>query len=171
VRQYEQRHRVRSDPDFKHTLNPEMFRDTPTEKERYRELKKRPPVWKRPRAEAVAKAMDLEFLYKYGYDYGSLHVHPMANDGDEDFRRLTGLDQGEREFDQSVVLNNSCLTLSLLIQEGLNTGTLEWRAVVYDFLNHFIALLGSGSQEYKTTLAKMIAMRERAGLCRKRTDK
>ncbi|MCI0794049.1 MAG: hypothetical protein J4O03_11350 [Chloroflexi bacterium] len=170
MRQYEYRHRVRSDPEFKDTLNPEVFRDTHEERERYQEIKKRSPKWKRPHAETIAKKMGCEFLYKYSYDYASTHVHPMANDGDEDFRRLTGLIQYDQPLDRRVILNNSCLTLVLLIQEGLNAGTLHWRTLVYDFLKHFMDSLRSGSKEYGITFIKIVEMKEEMGLCQKRSS-
>lgn len=170
IQQYEQRNRARSDPLFKDSLNPAMFRDTPAEKERYRQLKKLNPVWERPRPEAVARKRGVHFIYKYGYDYGSAQVHPLADDGDVDFRRLTGLNKYDEPIDQRVLLTNSCLTLILLIQEALNAGTLKWRAVVYNFLDDLMALLREGSKEYKTTFVKIGKLGEqRIDLCRRRT--
>ena len=168
VKQYEYRNRAKSDPDFQDTLNPELIRETRGEKERYQEIKKLPPKWKRPRPQVVAKEMGCEFLYKFGYDYASALVHPMANDGEEDFHRLTGLIEYDALMDRRMILNNSCLVLVLLIQEGLNAATLQWRRLVYDFLEHFMHLLASGSEQYRVTLFKFIRMSEEIGLCQKR---
>lgn len=170
VKQYEYRNRAKSDPDFKDTLNPELIRETREEKERYQEIKKLAPKWKRPRPQTVAKEMGCEFLYKFGYDYASALVHPMANDGAEDFRRLTGLAEYDKQMDRRMILNNSCLILVLLIQEGLNSGTLRWRRVVYDFLEHFMHRLASGSEQHRVTFIKFIKMSEERGLCQARQN-
>ncbi|HEX8684547.1 MAG TPA: hypothetical protein VF707_19675, partial [Ardenticatenaceae bacterium] len=95
------------------------------------------------------------FLYKFGYDYASTHVHPMANDGEEDFLRVTGL-AGDPDIDQRVLLHNSILIQLLLIQQGLNASELQWRALVYDFLDHGVEFLESGSKRYGLTVFKIV---------------
>ncbi len=42
---------------------------------------------RRAKAAAIAKDMVMQFLYQYGYDYAFTHVHPMANDDQDDFLR------------------------------------------------------------------------------------
>jgi hypothetical protein len=82
--QYEAANRVRSDLNLKNQRE-DLLGDLTTEhKMRYQRLVTCPPDWRRPKAEDVATAMDLKFLYTYGYDYASQHA-PMANDGNEDF--------------------------------------------------------------------------------------
>ncbi len=83
--------RVRSDSAFAHALESKLFEVTPVQEERARLLSKNPPRWRRPKAEEVAKRLNMRFLYRFGYDYASTHVHPMANDGQQDFfTDLTG---------------------------------------------------------------------------------
>jgi hypothetical protein len=122
-------------------------------------IKRENANWSRPKAERIAKKMNLPFLYALGYDYASTHVHPMANDGEDDFLRITRTAR-RSTADQITVLHNSVVILLLLIQTGLNASDLHWRAVLYDFLDHCILLLERGSREYTTTLAKI----ENAGL-------
>jgi len=167
VKQYEHRNRIRSDPVFKSRINQEFFRDTSEEKERYRILKTKDLIWERPRPEEIAKSMNIEFLYKYGYDYASMHVHPMSDDGMGDFLKLTGLEVSNEPIDQRVLLSNSCLVLTLLIQEGLNASTLKWRGAVYFFLEHFREFLGTGSNKYKATFVKVAKLIEQDTLCHK----
>jgi hypothetical protein len=154
VQRFEAKNRAFSDPSGKQKLGPELLGFTEDEKKRYAKLKREQICWSRPKAEKVAKKMDLPFLYKYGYDYGSTHVHPMADDGEEDFQKLVGLLSGPR-LGQVVVLHNSFLVQVLLIQEALNASSLHWRAIIYDFLDHCILLLENGSDEYLTTFAKI----------------
>ena len=93
VKQYEARNKALSDPELKGRLDLSEWKITDVQKERYRSLKTKNVHWSRPRSEDVARGAELEFLYKYGYDYGSTHVHPMSNDGQEDFLRLTGIQE------------------------------------------------------------------------------
>lgn len=79
--QFDAANRVRSDPDLTEQQHALVNNLTVEQKTRYRQLSERTPEWRRPKAEDVAKSMDLMFLYRYGYDFASQHVHPMANDG------------------------------------------------------------------------------------------
>jgi hypothetical protein len=75
--QYEAANRVRSDPALAGQLKGLVDDLTTERKVRYQRLVKNQPSWRRPKAEDAAKAMDLTFLYRYGYDYASRHVHPI----------------------------------------------------------------------------------------------
>ena len=86
---YNARNKIRSDQSLKIKIDPKFFKDSPEDKQRYQDLLKCRPEWERPFAEEVAKHMKLEPLYKYGYDYASTLVHPMATDGEFDFVLLT----------------------------------------------------------------------------------
>ena len=155
IRQYEAKNRILSDPEMRKKLKPEALSIGIDEKKRYAQIKQENISWSRPKAKQIAKEMDLPFLYLLGYDYGSTHIHPMANDGEEDFLRLTGMLSGPRS-DQRVVLHNSIVVQTLVVQEGLNASKLNWRAIVYDFLDHIRLLLESGSEQYLRTFAKMV---------------
>lgn len=169
--QYDYMNRIRSDPEFKTRLNPDFFKEVDQHKDRYIAIAKEEPRWERPKAEVIARNMNLTFLYKYGYDYASRLVHPMATDGDEDFFRQTNLIKEGLFPDQRVVIHNSCLIVSLLIQEGLKNSSLAWRAVVYDFLENFRNLLKNGSKDYLLTFTRIGRLRERhLGLCKKKEN-
>ena len=88
--------------------------------------------------------MGLGFLYRFGYDYASTHIHPMADDGEADFGRLTSPSQTVAPGDATVV-RNSLLVESILIQEALNVSSLKWCAIVYDFLDQVKHFAGEGS--------------------------
>lgn len=165
--QYDFNNKLRSDPDFKRKLDPNFFRDMDEQKERYLIISKERPKWERPKAEVVAREMDLMFLYKYGYDYASTLVHPMANDGRMDFSRLTNFKEVELFADPKIVITNSCLVVALLIQEGLNHSTLNWRVLIYDFLNNFLNFLKSDSMEYLLSFKKINQLAKNFDLCKK----
>jgi hypothetical protein len=163
--QYEAQNRVRSDPEFHGALKSQLFTPSPKEKSRYAELSKNSPKWERPKAEVVAKKMNLTFLYKYGYDFGSTHVHPMANDGQQDFFTITKLEPSPDFPDQRSVLSNSILIGSMIIQEALNQSSFQWRRVVYDFLDHLLAYLHDGTLGYQETFLRIAQMAREMGLC------
>ena len=113
------------------------------------------PCWHRPNAEKVAKGMGLGFIYRYGYDYASRYVHPMADEGETDFNRLISKNDSDLLPDPTVI-RNSLLAQSMLIQEGLNASSMKWRAIVYDFLDQILKYLGDGNNlEHELTLYKM----------------
>lgn len=152
--QYKSLEAVRADPEFRQAATGKFFETTPEQDARASELRKQPPVWHRPKAVDVARGLKMQFLYKYGYHFGSSHVHPMANDGDRDFYTITGLPAPEYP-DQRVVLSNTLLVATIIVQTGMNATTLRWRRVVYDFLEELRASLGAEQEVYKVTFLKL----------------
>jgi hypothetical protein len=119
-RQLLAQNRAKSDEEFKNQATGWVYELTPDQKARIRELEQNPPKWVRPKAEDVAREMDLAFLYKYGYDYGSMHVHPMSDDGRQDFFTITKLEPAPRFPEQITLLHNSALITTLILQEAVN---------------------------------------------------
>jgi Family of unknown function (DUF5677) len=158
--QYEAANRLRSDPALKGQLKGLVDDLTTEQKARYQRLVKTPPDWRRPKAEDAAKAMDLTILYRYGYDYASQHVHPMANDGQEDFFNITRLEPKPNFPEWGIVLSNSILVASTTVEEALNASTLSWRRVVYDAVDGIRNFLRSASPEHLLPLAKVSKMFE-----------
>jgi len=167
--QYEAANRVRSDPALAGQLKGLVDDLTTERKARYQRLVKNSPAWRRPKAEDAAKAMDLTFLYRYGYDYASQHVHPMANDGQEDFFNITRFEPKPDFPEWGIVLSNSILVASLMVQEALNASTLSWCRVVYDAVDGVRNFLLSASPEHHLPLAKVSLMfKERLPLAQRR---
>ena len=153
---YEAAGRLRSDPDLKGQIDGLVEELTQERKNRYQRLVKNPPDWRRPKAEDTAKGMGLTFLYRYGYDYASRHVHPMANDGQDDFYAITGLEpRPDIPRAGIVVLSNSILVASMILQEALNASSLLWMAVVYDAIDGVRNFLCSAAPEHHLPLAKV----------------
>jgi hypothetical protein len=158
--QYEADGRLRSDPAVNVNLAGLVDDVTPEQKVRYQRLVKNNPIWRRPKAEDVAKEMDLTFLYKYGYDFASRYVHPMANDGQQDFHTITHLEPSPHfaEPASKVVLSNSILIASMIIQEALNASTLSWRQVVFEAVEGLRSFLTGASPEHHLALVKVALM-------------
>jgi hypothetical protein len=144
-KQYEAVMRLKSDSDMKDILKSVLYEPTPEQHARYSAMQKNPPEWHRPNAKDTAKAMGLSFLYKYGYDFGSRHVHPMADDGQEDFYNITGLEPRPSAPDWRAVLSNSILAASLIVREALNASSMAWHKLVFDALNGITEFLVTGS--------------------------
>jgi len=156
--QYKALNRVRSDQIFGAGHRTGAFTPTAEQKARFEKLSKSPPKWKRPKAEDVAKGMDLSCLYKYGYDYGSRHVHPMADDGQQDFYSITKLEPVPEIADMRSVLSNSILVGCMIVQEGLNQSAFRWRRVVFNFLSQLMSHLDDGSLDYCFTFQKVMRL-------------
>jgi hypothetical protein len=126
------------------------------QKARYLDLfsSKTQPRWHRPKAQKVANEMDLGFLYDLGYDYASMHVHPMSDDGALDFDALTQSNRQHALPDPTVV-RNSVLIQTLLVQEALNVSALRWRGIVYDFLTQVRDFLASSNPLYRHTMYRI----------------
>lgn len=167
--QYEAANRVRSDPALAGQLKGLVDDLTTEQNARYQRLVENAPAWRRPKAEDAAKAMDLTFLYRYGYDYASQHVHPMANDGQEDFFNITHLEPKPDFPEWDIVLSNSILVASLIVQEALNASTLLWCRVVFDAVDGVRNFLHSASPEHHVPLAKVsVRFKERLPLAQRR---
>jgi len=165
MRQYKAQTRVRSDPNCKNILDSPNFTPTAEQKSRYAALAKSPPVWKRPKAEDLAKGAGISPLYDYGYDFASTHVHPMANDGLEDFYAITKLEP-KPDFPPHVsVLHNSLLVGCLIANQALNQSDFRWMALVFDFYDHLLRFLETGSTDYMHTFAKLVSLGANVKLC------
>ncbi len=152
--QYEYNNTARSDGEFKERIDDDEFRPTQEQKDRYREICSKGVVWKRPYAEEVARSMDMTFLYKYGYDYASSLVHPMANDGDYDYHRIIKAGGNDPGYDK-YLKPNTILVGTMILQEGLNNSTPKWVALVYNSIDGIRQSLGGESAEKLAPLLKL----------------
>lgn len=152
LRQYRTLDRVLTDPLLSSEARDSVERPTPEHRERAHSLQSSPPKWRRPKAEEVAREMDMHFLYRFGYDYASMHVHPMADDGLQDFHTITSLEPAPEFPDQVTVLSNSILIGTMMVQEGLNASTVGWRALLFELLNDLRLFLAEGEPVYRERL-------------------
>ena len=155
VKQFEARNRALSDEEFGPRLNRPAADPTEKQRSRYKSLKAKNPLWSRPKPEDAARSLDLAFLYTFAYDFASTHVHPMANDGEQEFLAMTGLDPGEALLDNRVVLHNSVLVHTVLLQHALNSSTFRWRSLIYDFVDAARRALTGDLQTYRLVFVKI----------------
>jgi hypothetical protein len=170
LQQYKARRDARSDPELRQKVHSSRISFTPEDKRRYNQLSKENIKWVRPKAETVANSQDLSFLYKYGYDYASTLVHPMATDGASDFEQLSkGIITIRRE--SLGLLHNALFAQLMLIQMGFNASDLQCRTIMYDFLDHCSSALKSYNQKYRFTFTKIAGMSIRVQWCEPRNLK
>jgi hypothetical protein len=155
IQQYKALRRIQEDAEFSHESLDPALELTPDQVARAEALRRRNPVWRRPHAEDVAKQLQMHFLYRYGYDFASRYVHPMANDGLRDFYKITGLEPAPEFPDEKVVLSNTVLVSTMLTQSAMNTSALRWRRIVYEFLEAVREHLASGEDTYKAIFVKL----------------
>ncbi|MFZ5908637.1 MAG: DUF5677 domain-containing protein [Chloroflexota bacterium] len=167
LKSYKARQDARSDPELRKRVHDSRISFTPDDKKRFSELSKEGIDWIRPTAKEVAKSQDMLFLYKYGYDYASSLVHPMATDGASDLKQLL---DGIKTIppDALGILQNATLAQLLLIQLGLNASSLKWRRILYDFLDHCMSALNGYNQQYRFTFVKIVNMGKDVQWCEPR---
>lgn len=151
---YEARHQLLSDPDMRGKVPPSLKELQKKDRSRYESISQKRSRWRRPKAEEVAKRMNLGFLYRFGYDYASTHVHPMAGDGEADFTTLIS-PPGTVKLPDATVVRNSILVQSMVVQEAMNVSSMRWRAIAYDFLDQVRAFLGTGDRQFHVTFCKI----------------
>ena len=163
--QYKAQNRVKSDALFKHQAVGWIYDLNDEQKRRIKDLEQKKPIWRRPKAKSVAKDMGMEFLYNFGYDYASMHVHPMANDGQEDFYTITQLKPAPIFPSNITVISNTILASSMILQDALNHSTFKWRALLWSFLEEVRRMLGSDDKSYQVSFLKLIHLFESEGFC------
>jgi hypothetical protein len=136
-------------------INRDWWAQTADDTARYRALTGANVRWRRPKAKDAAKSLDLPFLYTYGYDIASTHVHPMANDGQHEFRQITGY-PGTPPGDQRVVVHNSILAHVLLVNEGVVASKTRWNRLLLMLIDDVRRGL-SGNDAYKQATLDVIA--------------
>ena len=151
---YKARQQLLSDPDMREKVPPSLKELQKKDRPRYETLSRTQSRWRRPKAEEVAKSMNLGFLYRFGYDYASTHVHPMACDGEADFTTLIS-PPGAVNLPDATVVRNSILVQSMLVQEALDISRMRWRAIAYDFLDQICVFLETGDPQFHMTFYKI----------------
>lgn len=168
--QYKSQNRLKSDEFFKDQAVGWVYQINDEKKSRIKELERNKPKWRRPKAEDVAKDMGMEFLYKYGYDYGSTHVHPMANDGEQDFYTITKIEHSPKFPSQITVISNTILASTMILQDSLNHSSFRWRKILWDFIDDIRKLLGDGDVSYQESFAKLAVLFKDYDLCKPQND-
>jgi hypothetical protein len=161
VRAYEYNSSIRSDENFKSLLNDPLFKIDKKQTKRYYSLKKEVDNWSKPNPESILKSKGLDFLYKYGYDYSSGHIHPVFGDGELEFYRSTGLEPNPfTDLSQKVLLRNSILVNSLIQREVFNRHRFKFRRIVYQYLDETLPMINDESNEFDLTVYKILKMIE-----------
>ena len=171
LKMYKARQKLLSDEEMRDKVPASLRQLQESQKARYKQLVGKAHTWRRPKAEDVAKSMDLSFLYSYGYDLASTKVHPMAQDGEIDFVRLTS-PTNYKSLPDATVVRNSILVQSILIQEALNASSVQWRTIIYDFIDQLQKFLKDDKNlKFQETFYKIGNAWPAVDFCEPRPDK
>jgi hypothetical protein len=135
IQGYEYLQNAKSEEQFKDIKKDPRFKFTEDQSKNYFESKKNSNKYKKPDPKTELKNDGLNFLYKFGYDYASMRVHPMYEDGDEEYFRITDVVPNPySNFNHVELITNTYLVASMILQVGLNQIDLKTRGVVYDYI-------------------------------------
>lgn len=135
IQKFKLRNDIRADERFNRVLKDPLFNIKRNESNKNRKLKEKEIKWNKPNPRLVLKKHGLDFLYKFGYDFASMHTHPMATDGEEEFHKLTGLEPNPmKNLGHEILIKNSILVNTLIQQVIMNKLDFRFRGLVYSFL-------------------------------------
>lgn len=135
VKRYEFRHNAKVDERFKRLLNNQKFKTQKGETNLYNTFKKR-LKWTKPDPFRVLKKLNLDFIYKFGYDYASMHTHPMSWDGSKEFHNMTGLKPNpSAENEDEILIKNSLLIASMILNLIVSNFSIKIPQVLIEFLS------------------------------------
>lgn len=161
IKNFESRNNIRSEEQFKEYLISEFWNEPKYRVERYKRLKQAKVTWKRPDLSKVAKARDVDYLYKFGYDMASGYVHPLSSDGELEFNLLTGLEKNNKvDLDYSAIIHNSIATYLLILHEGLSAIRYKWRSDFFDYIDSVQALFNGKESNHREILYVILKMFE-----------
>lgn len=144
--QYDFHAELRADPRYKHQTD--LLPPIPnSDRERRKSLKNR-LTWKKPEAKDMANDISRDYLYRYGFVYGSMHIHPYANDGQRDYETVTGLRSGTDWPSETYVLRNSVLVLWLMLSDTLHDLQIPISGYFRNFIEGFFDSLENNDQRY-----------------------
>lgn len=139
---------AKSDKRFPSEDTGKVYYADPSVKIRMKGILKEKPSWRRPNAQDVAKSMGMDFLYKFGYNTASMHIHPMSNDGQEDFYTITKIPSPVDFPTQISVIHNAILIVTMVLQNVVNYSSYRWMAILWDYLDGVRHAIEYGDNTY-----------------------
>ena len=147
-RQYRDANRNLNDSYIREKVPPELLAAAiQQQNDRKERFDKEPKSkWRRPKAEDVAKSANLPLIYPVSYDFPSGLVHPVAEDGQAEFKSLIGeeSDYFEPNF---LIIHNSLLLQYFLVNKGIKACDAVWRGFISDFFENWLSFMETGSKE------------------------
>ncbi|MBI5764376.1 MAG: hypothetical protein HZA51_12715 [Planctomycetes bacterium] len=157
-KQYEGLNSIKSIREFGGRPEMRHRKFTPEEQARYKCVcaDQRVSQWQRPDMEAVARNLEMKFLYNVGYDWASSFVHPVSTDGESDYHFLMGRFHESMSEHSTPLIANACLIAAMHIQQFMNQPEYNWRRVLHDLVDAFAKTAGREELDYKETIAKVM---------------
>lgn len=155
--QYKNLDIINSLPEFRDKQELRQRRFSVEDKKRYEVVSSKPGVrkWKRPDMKAIAKSLNMKFLYDAAYRYASAYVHPLSVDGMLDYLHLMSRAPEPTKEDVRALIENARLITILQMQHLMNQREYNWRRVLYDLLDAFTKTLEREDTDYTEILQKV----------------
>lgn len=135
IKGYEYIQNAKSEESTKNVKTDPRFKFSRAQSKSYFDAKKQNNNFAKPKPEIELKSNGLNFLYKLGYDYASMRVHPMFEDGDEEYYRITKPEPNPYcDLNHEELLANTYVIASMILQEALNQIEFRTISVVYEYL-------------------------------------
>ena len=166
-RQYKMVQDIVSNPRIRAKLSPSDLQSIKQKQEERSSWLEQQPVteWRRPKAKDISKELDVPELYLLSYDYPSKDVHPMADDGEAEWRALLYLLAKPDGYDITTI-RNPLLVQMVLVHNGLIACDVMWRTVVMEFLIQLGFFAHNGSFEYLDTFDKLMGLGDTTPWCK-----
>jgi len=150
VQGYEYLQNCKSDEEVNKVRKDPRYKFTKEQSRNYFHSKKNSDKYVKPNPKSELKALGLNFLYKMGYDYSSMRVHPMFEDGDEEYHKSLQLDANPyKDFNHEELIPNSIILAALIITECLNQLPFKRDICIDNYLRDIAEGLNSTVSFYK----------------------
>lgn len=113
--------------------------------------------WRRPSAKQELSGQTLSPLFIGGYNFASTKVHPMDDDGKDDFARLV-MRTPNPQARTIEVIHNSFVVFMLTINEWFKSEEVLWRSFVESFYMQLLEFLETGTKDYVATCATALQL-------------
>lgn len=160
IKKYEYWNNAKSHGDSKEKMKDHPLSPEKEDSLKYKKLKAENIKWARPDAETILKKRNLSFLYKFGYDFASAHTHPLYDDGQYEFFKLTGLEPNPyKRVNNEELIRNSIIIYSLIANECLNISPLKFSKILFDFTFSLRKVLEGDFESYQNDIMKIIILK------------
>ena len=150
VQGYKYNQNAKSDELFKEIKNDSRFQFTKDQTQLYNASKNN--KYTKPKPKNQLKKEGFDFIYKLGYDHASMRVHPMFEDGNEEYYKITKIQPNPfHDFNNKELNSNTYLIATMILQEALNQIDLKKNSLIYD-----VILALRENSNFKVTFYNMI---------------
>jgi hypothetical protein len=126
---------------------------------RYKRIKELKISWTKPDPKKILKEKGLDFIYKFGYDYASGHIHPLVSDGELEFYYYTGLEPYPyKGFDFEILIKNSIILNTIIQQEVFNQLPFKYLGILSTFIDETRKKTNCQNNDFDLICMKLLSL-------------